>query len=308
MRTFATALALGVGFITLAPAVAQASVLLPTGITVSTPAGSNDTTSPYSDDVFMETLSFGSTTFDGSAGIRAIDRFRVTSGASRINAEWGDNDDGSDGDDNPFVKAGFNPALQETTDPAIQNAALLNVFNTLNLSEMSDGEGNGNFSFRVEFSVSLTDDDNGVDAVPEIVFLERGRNDAFEVKLITGGTFDTPVFSNALKVSSRDFWKTGLRVNTTETGAQDVGAGGFDFNDFGIASGASVYGFELTTLNKSGPDLNGFFLTSTDPSRYGKPLSYLTPSTLLAPVPLPAALPLLLAALGGLAVMRRRRG
>lgn len=278
---------------------AQASVLQPTGITTKVLSGSNDPSNPFTDDLLLDSLTFSGASFNSSDSFRAISRLEVLSGRGAINAEWGDNDTGTDGDDNPFTKAGYDPADQETTDATIQDATLLETFNTLSLTEISDGEGNQDFSFRVEFSASLQDNDDGADDVPEIVFFERGLNDVFSVTLITGGTFEAPTFSDTVSVNSRHFWDTGIDINTTEiSGAQSVGVGGFDLSTFGIAAGASVYGFQIDVLRGSGPDLNGFFLSAEDGGSFQPPLTA---------VPLPAALPLLVAALGSFAALRSRR-
>lgn len=279
---------------------AQAGVLQPTSITIATLTGTNDTSNPYTDDVELEALNFGSTSFTDQSNFRAINRFEVLTGRPAINAEWGDNDNNSDGDDNPFTKAGLNPADQESTVPSIQDAGLLQAFNTLSLSEMSDGEGNNApYSFRVEFSASISDNDPGIDDVPEIIFFERGLNDTFEVKLITGGTFETPTYSDSVIVNTSSFWASGIFVDTTEiSSSQEIGIGGFDLNDFGISDGTLVYGFDIY-VETTGPDLNGFFLSSTDSNEFGPPLT---------PVPLPAGLPLLFAAMGSLATLRKRRG
>lgn len=290
---------------------ASAAVLIPTDIDVSTPDGSNDTTSPFTDDVLLDRLEFGTgAAFDSGDSFRAISRFRVESGATEINAEWGDDDDGDDGDDNPFVKAGIvgpgddvttgPDGLQETTDAATQNATLTEAFNSLSLSEMSDGEGaDTSFSFRVLFDGSLTDNAAGDDLVPEIVFFERGMNDVFDVRLITGGTFDSPEFTDFVEVNSDDFWASGISVNTQEIDdAQEIGIGGFDLDTFGVVSGQPVFGFELSAAAGEGPDLNGFFLSSEDPDRFGDPLTA---------VPLPPSALFLLSGLGLAALVRRRR-
>ncbi len=282
---------------------AQAAVIHADSIGVSIPGGTNDSSSPYTDDVFLDSIVIGSTNYATQDSFRAVSRFEVLTGRSRINAEWGDTDTNSDGDDNPFVKAGYDPAAQESIDPTIQNATLLNAFNSLSLSEMSDGEGGGALSFRLLFSASLTDNDDGVDQVPEIMLFERGMNDIFDVKLITGGTFEFPEFSSVLQVNSNTFWNTGISVNTVEiSGSQTVGFGGFDLNDFGISSGESVYGMQIDTTG--GPDMNSFVLSAENPDDFGDPLS---PSPNLSVVPLPAGLPLLLTTLGATAVFGRRR-
>lgn len=279
----------------------QAALVLPTAITTSEPSGSNNVAgAPYTDDVFLESLTFEGATFASGASFSAVKDFVVLSGRENINAEWGDDDDNSDGDDNPFNKAGLDPADQESTDPDIQEPALINAFNSLSLSEMSDGES-GSFAFKVLFQAGLMDNDPlSLDAVPELVFFERGSNDSFEIEVITGGTFDAPLYSAPFAVSSSAFWRSGISVDTTEiNNAQEIGVAGIDLNDFGLGVGAVAYGFRLTVAS-SGPDLNGFFLSTEDPANFLPPLD-------ATPVPVPPSLLLLLAGLGGIAASRRRR-
>lgn len=293
---------------------AAAVILLPTGIGVSDPPGGrtidpNDVT----DDVMLETLSFGPIVFSSGASFSPAAAIEVLQSRQNINAEWGDDDDAGDGDDNPFAKAGFDPALQETTDPAIQDAALLNAFNSRSLSEMADGESGG-YQFKMLFADGLSDDQPGVaDLVPELIFFERGMNDAFDVELILGGTFENPIYSAAVNVSSADFWDTGLDIDTTEIAApQSLGAGGLDFDVFGLAIDAIVYGMRIT-VTSGGPDLNGFFLSTVDPERFLPPLGappepVPQSSNARATVPVPPALAALLGALAALGLAARRRG
>ncbi len=282
---------------------AHASPILPDAIAVTVPGNSNDPTSPYTDDVYVDSLTFGGTIFSAVDQIAAIARFQVLSGRGQINSEWGDNDTAADGDDNPFAKAGFDPALQETTDPTIQDETLLQTFNTFSLSEMSDGEGGGSFHIRAAFSQSLTDNALGTDNLPELVFFERGLNDDFAIRLITGGTFDAPVLTDWLETSSRGFYDTAITVDTLEISrAQKVGVGGYDLSEFGLNGDERAYGFELISRNGTGPDLNGFFLTAEDPGDFGTPLPGVP---IDSAVPLPAAVYFMLAGFGALAGIRR---
>lgn len=254
----------------LAGSAATAAPLHPDSIDVFLGQDTRDSTSPYRDDVYLEELVFDGIEYGYGENIVSITQFEVLSGRSKINAEWGDLDDFADGDGNPFAKAGFDPLLQETTDPTIQDLTLLNTFNSGSLSEMSDGEGGGRFSFRVLFAQSLTDNAFGADDRPEIVIFERGQNDRFDVRLLTGGTFDDPELSDWLQIDSREFADTGVFVDTVEiASAQEIGVGGFDLDQFGLAQGARVFGLEMRTRDGSGPDLNGMFLTADDSARFG---------------------------------------
>lgn len=296
---------------------ANAAVLTPDAIAVTTASGGAPSTGAQTDDVLLQSLSFGATAYDAAQGsFRAVSDFTVTAGRGQINAEYGDNDDGSDGDDNPFVKAGLAApgaslnGIRESTDPAIQDAALLTAFNSLSLSEMTDGEGRSFSQFQVLFENSLAYDDVGGDGLSDIVFFERGMNDVFDVELIIGGTFESPVLSDALRVDSRDFWNTGIAVNTVEIGgSQDLGVGGFDLFDFGLEQGDSVYGFRLSS--NDGPDLGGFFLSAAESSVFGAPLGVPqletggTDSGAAVPIPRSGWL-LLLLGLTGIMVARAR--
>ena len=264
---------------------ANAAVLTPSSIGLSQPSGSNNVEGEaYTDDIYLDSLEFGSdANFSSQNSFSALSAIEVLEGRKEINAEWGDNDTNSDGDDAPFAKIGSDPNLQETTDPSLQDPALLNVFNSLSLTEMSDGEGNGNFKFRALFSQGLTDDNDAVDNVPELIFFERGRNDEFTIQAITGGTFANPTLSDAVTLNSSNFWESGVNVNTQEIGgSQEIGIGGIDLNALGLSNGETVYGFELTTENQTGPDLNGMFLATEDPDRF-------TPQTVKA-VPEPTTI------------------
>lgn len=283
----------------LGPAPAGAVVLKPTDIALSQPGGATAGPGTYRDDTYLERLDFGGTVFSGTGDLRLVSRFETLSGRQNLNAEWGDDDTGSDGDADPFTKAGLDPALQETTDPAIQDRALLNAFNSRSLTEMMDGES-GDFSFKVLFENGLTDDSAGSDAVPEIVFVERGMNDVFDLSLILGGSFAAPELSATTRIDTSLFWDSGVSVDTREIGgAQTLGIGGFDLSDLGVSFGQAVYGFVFTRV-KGGPDMNGFFLSSAGGDRYRDELAP-------APVPLPMTAPLLLAGLGGLVLVGRLR-
>ena len=294
----------------------EAAVIIPSNVVVSPPDDTTDPSDPYTDDVLLESLTFDDGTVDGTdyeasnGSFSVVRDFRVLEGRSRINAEFGDNDNGvtgdDDGDDNPFVKAGIvapgtvltdGGSIQESTDPAIQDAALLNAFNSRSLSEITDGEGKGLLQFEVLFQDSLAFDDVGGDSLPDIVLFERGNNDEYVLELITGGSVDAPVLSSGVTISDGDLGSAGFSIDTLEIGGpQEMSVGGFDLVDFGLMSGDTAFGFRLTTTD--GPDLGGFFLAAENPSAFGPPLT--------GEVPLPASSLLLLAGLGGLAVLRRR--
>jgi len=207
-------------------------------IEVSVPSGTNNSSGAgtfssgtFSDDVFLEEIKFGTTTFtDSDDNFRAVQRLEVISGQDQVNAEWGAQDDGNDDDDTPLVKAGFDPNTvdQESTDPNIQNTLLQEAFSSTNLSEIADGEGAGGGSYKIRliFDESVTDNDNGDDEVPEVILFERGGNDAeITFELITGGTFDNPTFGGSFSSpsSSADFSETGIFLNSQEIGnAQEL--------------------------------------------------------------------------------------
>ena len=95
---------------------------------------------PFSDDVFLSRLVFPDAVFETTDSFRPAASVEILAGRANINAEWGDEDDGADGHDTPFARAGLDPSLQETVDPAAQEAGLLSAFNSLRLTEMSEGE------------------------------------------------------------------------------------------------------------------------------------------------------------------------
>ena len=233
----------------------------PTDITLTTYVDTNNTLgsqSAFTDDVLLEGLSFPEVTFDTGASFAAVDRFEVLSGRERINADWGADDTATDGDGTPLDDA--------NTDDASADDAMLEALNSNSLSELIDGEDAADFQFKVGFSGTISDNDTESDDTPEIVLFERGGNDAFTIKLMVGGTFDDPEYSEPLTVDSADWWNTEQSIDTVEIdGPQEIHAAGFDLNDFGLSAGETVFGMEVTADQGDGPDLNGLFLAAEDP-------------------------------------------
>lgn len=300
------------------------TLIAPTSLTVTVPTGSNNpanpgSSNPYTDDVILDSLTFGSTTLTASGGqIAAIQSAYVVSGRGNTNAEWGDNDTNSDSNPDPFARVGinvFNPdgtvntGTQESTDPAIQDIGLASVFSSLSLSEITDGEGGGSVTNFI-FSFGVKDSDNAVDSMPEIVLFERGNNDTTTIRAITGGTYDNPVFgSSSVTINSGDMWNTGIYIDTTEINeVQQLAATGIDLNSFGITSGTTVYGIQIET---TGGDFGGFFQAAEDP---GTQFVETVPTDLLNPlgtIPEPSsATALVFFGFGSsmLALLRRNRG
>jgi hypothetical protein len=254
------------------------AAILPTGITTSTLPNSQDTTNPYTDDIILESITFGSTTYSASSGqFAAVNYAKVTDGRENINAEWGDNDTADDGNPDPFTRIGLDPflspgvvntAIQESTDPAIQDAAIASAYHTLSLNEGIDGENDGfTYTFHMIFAKGIVSDGNTL--TPEIMFFERGGNDNIAVRAIIGGTFDAPEYAEtSISGFSTGQWNTGIDIDTTEIGnAQRLYAFGFDTEvDFGLSSEDVIYGLEVTS---EGADLYGQFLSaeSTDQFR-----------------------------------------
>ena len=249
-------------------------VLIPvTGVTVdlptggNNPSGANSSSNPYVDDVYLRTISFGSVTFDNSAGqTRSVISGAVGGDRSQNNAEWGSQDDSLDGDPDPFTRAGLDPSLQETPDPAIQDLGLLTAFSGFSLTEGSDGEASGGF-FDLIFENGIQDNDTGVDDTPEIVIFERGNNDTTTIELITGGTFDNPTFAdNSITVATNDLSDTGIWIQTQEINSgQELAAAGWDLNDFFTGTPQTVYGIRLTS---NGGDFYGQFVTADNPTQF----------------------------------------
>ena len=122
----------------------------------------------------------------------------------------------NDGDDNPFVKAGFPSSPQESTDIDVINATLLQVFRTFNIMEGVDGEDE---NFRIDLIFERGVEDNDVDndpvagdGLPELIIFERGLNSDVSLQLLLadGG------ISNELVVNRADFRDAGFNADTIE--------------------------------------------------------------------------------------------
>lgn len=279
-----------------------AVALKPTQLSVSVPAGSNNpqadgstltyniqgsgstaklvgtttaATQTFVDDVLLSTITFGGVTLN-SGNMRQASKARVVSGRTYINAEYGDQDTGSDGNPNPFVSAGdiaegatLPPAIRESTDPSIQDKAIREAFNSLSLSQGVDGEGT-NYTYNLIFDSGIIDSSTAVDSTPELIFFERGANSSFSVKAIIGGTFETPVFATkTVNIAIADLLPSGVYIDTIEISTkQELGVVGVDLNDFGLSANQVVYGVQLTSTVGSGADIYGQFLTAANPSQF----------------------------------------
>ncbi len=300
------------------PAVAKAAIIMPISLQLTVPANTADPdgVAPYTDDVFLSTLTFDTATFDvaNDPFVSGVSVF-VASGRDNINAEWGPDDTGADGNPDPFTRAGLNPADQESTDPAIQDVGLASAFFSLSLNEGSDGEGMGNESvLHITFAEGIRDNAGGSDSLPELVLFERGNNDDnTRIRAITGGTFDNPDFApDTVTVNAGDLWNSGVSIRTNEIGGgQELGVGGIDLSDFGVDTETPVYGFSIAS---SGADLFGQIIGMGDDDGGG--LTDTAPEGLMnsdatvdgpTPVPEPAAWGIVPAVLALAAAVRRGR-
>lgn len=252
---------------------AGAAPLMPTGLTITVPAGTTDASNPYTDDVLLETITFGGTTFRFTSDeITIVRTALVTANRSGVNADYGDSDTGSDNDPNPFVKAGLvaegvSPAgIQESMNPAIQDRAIVAAFSTRSLNQGIDGEG-ADYVVNLLFARGVLDSDAAADALPELVFFERGVNSSFSVRAITGGTIAAPILSSATEVLVANLWRTGVLIDPTESAAQELGVAGIDLSDLGAGS-TPVYGVQITSTRGSGADLYGVFMTNAVQANY----------------------------------------
>ena len=283
-------------------ALANAAVIMPTSVDITVPANTADPdgVAPFTDDVYLDTLTFPDASFSVAddpfvSGVSVY----VASGRDNINAEWGPDDNGLDGDPDPFTRAGLDPADQESTDPAIQDVGLASAFFSFSLNEGSDGEGEGSESvMHLTFAEGITDNSSGPDNVPELVLFERGNNDDnTRIQAITGGTFDDPTFApDTVTINEGDLWDSGIRIRTNEINesqeGQELGIGGIDLSDFGVGDDTSVFGFSIAS---TGADLFGQIIgVGNEP---GESPGVTTPEDLMNPngtvtVPTPVPEPL----------------
>jgi len=267
-------------------------------IEVSTLNGSNDTTNAqtftstgqsnneadFTDDVFLESLTFGNgtnnVTISGDEKFAAVKRITVVSGRegngsdANVNGESGFDDDNSDGDPDNFAKVGLDiDTDRESTDPLTQDLGLFSALNNRSLSEIADGEGAKEYELKFTFTQGIVDNSDGNDQAPELVIFERGINDGdIEIELITGGTFDSPtIFNGKFTEESNNYTDTGINIRTSEIdNPQDLGIIGLDFSeDFGLtdAENTPVYGLILRSTD-GGADINGALLSAQDTSQF----------------------------------------
>lgn len=308
-RPAPTPLLLGVLFFA-APAL-DAALIQPTSLTVTPLVGGASPSEPWTDDVVMTEIVFPGATYTAGLGaFRVVDWARVNSFRNSVNAEFGDDDDGADGNPNPFVTAGvinegdpLPDATRETTDPTIQDAAIRAAFNSLSLTQGIDGE-NSDYVLDLVFQNGILDNSFGMDQAPELVFFERGVNSDFSVQLILGGTLANPILSAPVTILRSDLWDSDVTINTIEIGGgQDLGVVGVDLDEFGVANGAVAYGVRIQSLNNSGADLYGNFLAAQNQTQFVPLPPGLEPDA----VPEPSTVLLFGAGLLGLVGLRRRK-
>lgn len=288
---------------------AFAATISITSITTELPTGTQTTgtgtaANPYTDDLLISTITAGGVTFSRDLGqiVRGNNAF-VRSFASSVNAEFGDDDDGSDGDPNPFVAAGLlnegdllTSQLRESTDPSIQNPSISAAVNSFSLSQGVDGEGS-DYVLDILFELGVNDNAAGLDPVAEFLIFERGMNSDVRLQAIVGGTPENPtVLNTTFDILRGDFTGTGIHIDTIEIGSsQQLGAAAIDLDDLGVASGQQVFGLRITSLNGSGADIPALFALAQNPVTQTSPPLTPEPTT---PV---------LFLLGTLFLARRRR-
>jgi hypothetical protein len=282
--------------------------------------GSNDFdgSDGYSDDIILNQLQFQGALFTNPAGqFRSVQHATVVSGREYANAEYGDHDDGADGNPHPYVSAGIvnegetpSDTLRQSTNPAIQDPAIAAAFNGFSLSQGVDGE-NQNYTIDLIFDDGISDDNSGAsDTVPELIFFERGLNSDIEVQLIIGGTIDSPILSPLSQSVYEpgtgggvyEFAATGYSIDTIEIGGgQELGVAGLDLSDFFTGPVQPAYGVRFTSIG-GGADVYGMFLSALNPSTQFEPVP---PG--LTPVPEPGTYALVAVGLIALGLIRRRR-
>jgi len=225
-------------------------------------------TSDSTDDILLTGITFDGVAFDATVGeiIPGLASVFVDGGGgTNVNAEWGDGDDASDQDDDPFVKAGHPSSPQESTDIDVINATLLQVFRTFNVMEGVDGEDE-NFRIDLIFERGVSDDNpDTLDDVPEIMVFERGLNSDVSLQLLLadGG------ISNELFVDRSSFRNSGFNADTVEiSGGQAMGVVGVDLNEFTGAgfdpATDTVIGVRFGSAG-NGADIFGVFGTTKNP-------------------------------------------
>ena len=248
-------------------------------------------TKPFIDDAFLTSITFPTVTFTAAKSeFRAVKTAYVAFGRDNVNAEFGDDDDGGDGNHNPFVKAGvYTPppdvppdTTRQSMDPAIQDPAIAAAFGDLSLVEGVDGEGHGgagagDYQLNLIFESPIVDNDDAPDGCPELIIFERGDNSYVRVFAIVSGTADAPTWlPDYVDIGPPDMVPTGICIDTYEIGgAQELVAVGVDLDDFNIGDGQPIIGIIMASTNVSGADLTGIFLSTESDGRIPEPGSAL---------------------------------
>jgi hypothetical protein len=276
----------------------------------------------FVDDVFIEKLTFGDGFFTAAKGqFATVAAARVVSEHKSVNAEFGDRDSDADGNPNPFVSSGLAKegqpiplSLQESTDPSIQNAAIRAALGSFSLTQGIDGEAE-NYVVDLLFGRGIVDSHAEADLWPELIFAERGANSDFRVELITGLTsfgdsWNPELHSQAVDIFRKDLWLSPYFIDTTEIqSGQRLGFVGLDLSDFSLPAKSVVYGVRVTSLNNSGADLHGIYLTARSTSQFRDPILIPeeTKPDSMATVPEPATWLLMVGGLSGLVTFQTRR-
>ncbi len=289
-----------IALLTLGSSPVQAAPFAPTGLTVTVPSGSRNTalgrdgTSglPFVDDVYLSTVTFGATVFTVTSddatneGIHAqqavVRRTGVYAGTEiNVNAEYGDQDTDDDGNANPFVKAGLvaegGTAANDSTTYPYQDLAIRSAYNSYSLVEGTDGETD-RFAYDLYFTKTVSDNNPAaLDAVPELLFLERGRNSMLHVEaILAGGTLDNPILGDVqllVDTNGTPSYATGIYIDTFEIGSgQQLGAMGVDLSDlFNVTPVQAIVGVRISAQTGDlGPDIYGVFgLADIPPVQFG---------------------------------------